>query len=62
LSRFLALFDRAASHKLNGLHLWAMGRLPSLPGGYTLDLDSWSLLHEEGHQEGGHAGLYAQRS
>ena len=52
LSRFLALFDRAASNKLNGLHLWAMGRLPSLRRGYTLDLDSWSLLHEEGHQEG----------
>ena len=29
-----------------------MGRLPSLPGGYTLDLDSWSLLHRNGHQEG----------
>jgi len=52
LSRFLALFDQSSSNKLNQLHLWAAGRLPSLPGGYTLDLDSWSLLHEEGHQEG----------
>jgi DNA-directed RNA polymerase subunit N (RpoN/RPB10) len=52
LSRFLALFDQAASDKLNRLHQWAMGRLPSLKQGYTLDLDSWSLLHEEGHQEG----------
>src|SRR5450432_501676 len=52
LSRFFALFDQPSSDKLNGLHLWAAGRLPSMPGGYTLDLDSWSLLHEEGHQEG----------
>jgi len=52
LSRFLALFDQEASDKLNGLHRWAMGRLASLPGGYTLDLDSWSLLHKEGNQEG----------
>ena len=52
LSRFLAGFDEQQSHRLNGLHEWAMGRLPSLPEGYTLDLDSWSLLHEDGHQEG----------
>jgi hypothetical protein len=52
LSRFLALFEQEASNKLNDLHCWAMGRLASRPGGYTLDLDSWSLLHEEGNQEG----------
>jgi len=51
-SRFLKGFNQAASDALNGLHRWAMGRLPSLRDGYTLDLDSWSLLHEEGHQEG----------
>lgn len=51
-SRFLNGFDAAASNALNGLHRWAAGRLPSLREGYTLDLDSWSLLHEEGHQEG----------
>ena len=27
-------------------------RLPSLRGGYSLDLDSTRLLHEDGHQEG----------
>jgi hypothetical protein len=27
-------------------------RLPSRKGGYTLDLDSTALLHEDGHQEG----------
>lgn len=52
LSRFLGNFSQAASDGLNGLHLWAAGRLPSLKEGYTLDLDSWSLLHEEGNQEG----------
>jgi DNA-directed RNA polymerase subunit N (RpoN/RPB10) len=52
LSRFLGGFDQKASDRLNQLHLWALGRLPSLREGYTLDLDSWSLLHEEGHQEG----------
>lgn len=51
-SRFLSQFDETASQALNGLHRWAMERLPSLRPGYTLDLDSWSLLHEEGHQEG----------
>ena len=52
LSRFLGSFTQWASDGLNGLHLWAAGRLPSLKDGYTLDLDSWSLLHEEGNQEG----------
>src|SRR5205823_4152748 len=52
LTRFLCGFTQSASDALNGLHLWAAGRLPSLKGGYTLDLDSWSLLHEEGNQEG----------
>ena len=52
LTRFLGSFSQSASDALNGLHLWAVGRLPSLKDGYTLDLDSWSLLHEAGHQEG----------
>jgi hypothetical protein len=52
LSRFLNAFDEAASNELNRLHQWAVGRLPSLRGGYTLDLDSWSLLHRDGHQQG----------
>lgn len=51
-SRFFNQFNEFSSGQLNGLHHWAMGRLPSLRGGYTLDLDSWSLLHEDGHQEG----------
>ena len=51
-SRFLNVFEQGSSDRLNGLHRWAMGRLPSMAEGYTLDLDSWSLLHEDGHQEG----------
>lgn len=35
---------------------WCLDRLPSRPGGYTLDLDSTRLLHEDGHQEGGRTG------
>lgn len=56
LSRFLSSFDERASNALNGLHQWAMGQLPSLREGYTLDLDSWSLLHKDGHQEGVRTG------
>jgi hypothetical protein len=52
LSRFLDDFDKTDSDGLNGLHQWALGRLPSLREGYTLDLDSWALLHRDGHQEG----------
>jgi len=55
-SRFVNSFDKSASDGLNGLHQWAMGRLPSLREGYTLDLDSWSLLHRDGHQEGVRVG------
>ncbi len=31
---------------------WCLDRLPSVKEGYTLDLDSTRLLHEDGHQEG----------
>ena len=31
---------------------WGLERLPSRPGGYSLDLDSTRLLHEDGQQEG----------
>ena len=51
-SRFLQRFDQASSDRLNGLHSHAARRLPSLAQGYCLDLDSWALLHEDGHQEG----------
>jgi len=54
LSRFLAGFDGAAKNLRCFRALWRFGmnRLPSHRGGYTLDLDSTALLHEDGKQEG----------
>src|SRR5512135_3645082 len=52
LSRFFNLFSQRTCNELTGLHRQAVWALPSLKAGYTLDLDSWALLHEDGHQEG----------
>lgn len=54
LSRFFRGFDGAATNLRSFRALWhyAMQRLPSRRGGYTLDLDSTSLVHEDGKQEG----------
>jgi DDE family transposase len=59
-SRFFNEFTQSSSTVLSRLHLWAIGALPSLKEGYTLDLDSWALLHEDGHQEGVKVG-YTRR-
>ena len=56
LSRFFAAFNQKTSSQMARLHSWAVDGLPTLPEGYTLDLDSWALLHEDGHQEGVAAG------
>jgi hypothetical protein len=37
--------------RLAGLHRLAVDDQPAKPEGYTLDLDSLSLLHESGNQE-----------
>lgn len=52
LSRFFDLFTQKSCNVLAGLHRRAVYVLPSLKEGYTLDLDSWALLHEDGHQAG----------
>jgi hypothetical protein len=52
LSRFFAVFTQKTSSQMARLHSWAMESLPSRKEGYTLDLDSWALLHEDGHQDG----------
>lgn len=52
LSRFFSAFDQKSCDALSRLHQQAVGSLPSLKEGYTLDLDSWALLHSDGHQEG----------
>lgn len=58
LSRFLAGFKNAAVNLrcFRALWHWTMMRLPSRKGGYTLDLDSTALLHEDGRQEGVRVG------
>jgi hypothetical protein len=54
LSRFFAGFDSAGTNLrcFRSLWRWCLERLPTVKEGYTLDLDSTSLLHEDGHQEG----------
>src|SRR4029077_16042835 len=54
LSRFFQGFDSMETNLrcFRPLWKWCLGRLPSAPGGYTLDLDSTRVLHEDGHQEG----------
>lgn len=53
LSRFFASFSQKTNDGLNGLNRWIAKQWPSGGReGYTLDLDSWALLHEDGNQEG----------
>ena len=59
-SRFFNEFTQRTSTTLSALHFWALSCLPTLKTGYTLDLDSWALLHEDGHQQGVATG-YTQR-
>lgn len=52
LSRFFGAFTQRTCQILSGVHPRAVFALPSRRDGYTLDLDSWALLHEDGHQQG----------
>lgn len=52
LSRFFGVFTQKSCELLSGLHSRAIFSLPTRQEGYTLDLDSWALLHEDGHQQG----------
>ena len=56
LSRFFAACGRAACEELGGLHAWVLRALPARAEGYTLDLDSFALVHEDGRQEGVRVG------
>lgn len=58
LSRFFSGFASAGKNLacFRPLWRWCLERLPSRPDGYTLDLDSTRLLHEDGHQQGVRAG------
>lgn len=52
LSRFFGAFTQRSCQALAALHSRALSALPTRRAGETLDLDSWALLHEDGHQEG----------
>jgi hypothetical protein len=58
LSRFFAGFSSAGANLrcFRPLWRWCVARLPSRREGYTLDLDSTRLLHEDGQQEGVRVG------
>lgn len=58
LSRFFAGFRSAGVNLrcFRPLWRWCVERLPSRREGYTLDLDSTRLLHEDGQQEGVRVG------
>lgn len=62
LSRFFAEFTCAGKNLscFRPLWHWCLHRLPSCKGGYTIDLDSTRLLHEDGHQQGVRVG-YTRR-
>jgi len=55
LSRFFKSFSSAQqnSHCFAPLWRWGMEQLNSRPGGYTLDLDTTTLLHEDAHGKEG---------
>jgi hypothetical protein len=59
-SRFFGVFEQSDCNRLNRLHRQAIHALPSRSEGYTLDLDSWALLHEDGHQQGVRIGYTRQ--
>lgn len=53
-TRFFQGFGNAVVNAatFDPLWRWGLERLATRPGGYSLDLDSTRLLHEDGHQEG----------
>jgi hypothetical protein len=54
-TRFFQGFKSAPANTqcFNGLWRWCLDRLRARQDGYTLDLDSTQLLHEDGHQKEG---------
>lgn len=55
LTRFFQVFDGAAGNlrTFDPLWRWCLEQLSSRPGGYTLDLDSTQLVHEDHHHAQG---------
>jgi DNA-directed RNA polymerase subunit N (RpoN/RPB10) len=57
LSRFFKCFSQSANDSCFGaLFKWCAQFLPARSEGYTLDMDSTAILHEDGHQEGVRVG------
>jgi hypothetical protein len=54
-SRFFQSFKSAPGNSqcFGGLWRWSLDRLSPRPEGYSLDVDSTQLLHEDGHQKEG---------
>ena len=55
LSRFLGCFRQGSVEALSRVHAWAVARARPVAE-EVLDLDSWALVHEDGHQEGVRVG------
>jgi len=51
LKERLPLEVTGGREQTRGIHTLAVYSLTSLREGYTLDLDSWALSHEDGHLE-----------
>jgi hypothetical protein len=61
LSRFLGAFTQGSNQRCFGqFYRWTLEQLSGRPEGYTLDLDTTGLIHEDGHQEGVRAGYTKQ--
>ena len=55
-SRFFGACERKACEALAGLYSWSLRDLPESASGYTLDLDAFALIHEDGQQQGVRVG------
>lgn len=62
-SRFFQCFTSAPANSqcFGGFWRWCLDRLASRKDGYTLDIDSTQLLHEDGHQKEGVATGHTPR-
>jgi len=61
LSRFFGEFSQGSNQRCFGrFYRWTLEQLHSRPEGYTLNVDTTGLIHEDGHQEGVRAGYTKQ--
>jgi len=61
LSRFFGEFSQGSNQRCFGrFYRWTLEQLHSRPEGYTLNVDTTGLIHEDRHQEGVQAGYTKQ--